>query len=141
MDLLSLTNLWQPLATALGAFSVFPEQPALLKELSTNEWFRWFLVYVLILQGGADWKWDLALVATIVTYLLVRVLDMAYNARECPPQPVCNGAEPPANGAEAPVNGAEPPVEAPPAEVAPVDVPAPAPAGVEGFRGGFRKWY
>lgn len=88
-QLLSPNNLLLPLATAIGAFSPFPAQPKLIQELGKNEWYKWLMVFILIWQGGGAQRLDLSLVATAVTYLIVKLLDGAFVAglQACPPPP------------------------------------------------------
>ena len=51
-------NSWKdwlhPIATVLGAWGGFPKPPRVFLELTKYELFRWFLVFVLAYQGGAD---------------------------------------------------------------------------------------
>lgn len=75
MDLLNLNNLILPLATGLIAFGGYPQPPQFFRDLASNEWFQWLLVFILIWQGGAGQKWDLALVATTVLFLVTKLLS------------------------------------------------------------------
>jgi len=83
-DLLNLQTLALPLATGLGAFGGFPAAPVLFQDLAQNEWFQWLMVYVLIWQGGGGQRWDLALAGTVVVFVIYKLLESAYFARECP---------------------------------------------------------
>lgn len=64
------------LATMVGAFSVFPEVPDVLKNFTKNEAVKWILVFVLVWQGGGRKNIRLAVVLTIATYILFKVLKM-----------------------------------------------------------------
>lgn len=82
MEYLNWGTLQLPLATALGTMSIYPKKPLLFIELSKYVLFQWLLVFVYIWQGGARQNWQLALVATIVLYIVVQALDMWYVTRE-----------------------------------------------------------
>lgn len=78
MEYLNADALYMPMLTALGAVSLFPEPPQVFKDLAANELVRYLFVFVLIMQGGAGGNVQLAVVATVVLYVLVKVLDMVY---------------------------------------------------------------
>ena len=66
------------MATSIGGFSPFPSQPQIIQQLGQNEWYKWLMVYVLIWQGGGGQRMDLSLVATVITFLIVKLLDGAF---------------------------------------------------------------
>ena len=58
------------LATALGAFSVFPKAPSYLGDIQQSELFSWFCVFVLIWQGGGGLHLTFSLIVTLILYLI-----------------------------------------------------------------------
>lgn len=81
---LTFTNALMIMATAAGAASVFPKMPALISDLfdddtSPNaEAFQYMALYILILQGGGDFKHDLAIMGTVGYFLAVKGLNLAF---------------------------------------------------------------
>jgi hypothetical protein len=73
---LNLAGMILPLATALGGFSTFPEMPPMLKQLGQNELFRYFCLFVLIWQGGGGQNVQTSLIATLVSFVIVKMLSM-----------------------------------------------------------------
>lgn len=78
MEYLNSASLYMPFLTALGSISLFPNPPAIFKDLAKNELVKWLFVLILIVQGGGDGNWRLGMVMTAVLYVLVKVLDMIY---------------------------------------------------------------
>ena len=75
MNNLNLNQWVLPLATAVGAFGGFPEAPAFVKQLQQYELFKYFLLFVLIWQGGAGQNVQTALILTVVLAVLLKVLN------------------------------------------------------------------
>ena len=65
-----------PIATVMGAWGGFPKPPKMFLELTKFELFRWFLVFTLAYQGGADEEVKQALIITIIFYLITKLLDL-----------------------------------------------------------------
>lgn len=65
-----------PVATVLGAWGGFPRPPKIFLELTKYELFRWFLIFVLAYQGGADEDLKQALIITTIFYLITKLLDL-----------------------------------------------------------------
>ena len=65
-----------PVATVMGAWGGFPKPPKLFLELTRFEIFRWFLVFILAYQGGAEEDIKGALLITVVFYLTTKLLDL-----------------------------------------------------------------
>lgn len=68
------------IATSVGMFGGFPEPPKLfLNIVDKYPLTKWFLVYVLIFQGmaGGDKYW--ALIGTVATYVLYKVMEYLEN--------------------------------------------------------------
>lgn len=65
-----------PIATVVGAWGGFPKPPEIFLELTKYELFRWFLVFVLAYQGGADEDLRQALIITVVFYLTTKLLNL-----------------------------------------------------------------
>jgi hypothetical protein len=61
-------------ATLVGAFGGFPEPPMFFKQLTQNELFRWFLVFVLVYQGGSGQNIKLAAMLTVAAFAVVKML-------------------------------------------------------------------
>jgi len=78
MEFLNADTLYMPMLTALGAVSLFPDPPQVFKDLAQNDLVRWFFVFILIMQGGSGGNPQLAAVATVVLYAVVKGLDMVY---------------------------------------------------------------
>ena len=57
-------------ATALGAFDGFPSPPKKILKITTHPIVQWFLVYVLIWQGGAKQDSKLSIMITLFFYTL-----------------------------------------------------------------------
>lgn len=66
-----------PLATALGAWSVFPKPPAIVADLQTYTLFSWFCVFVLLWQGGGGQHLALSAIVTLVLFVLHTLLSSA----------------------------------------------------------------
>ena len=65
-----------PIATVMGAWGGFPKPPKVFLELTRFELFRWFLVFVLAYQGGAEEDIRQALAITVIFYLVTKLLDL-----------------------------------------------------------------
>ena len=55
-------------ATAVGAYGGLPAAPAAFTELTKNEMVQWFLVFVLIYQGGGAQDHKLTLLMTAAMF-------------------------------------------------------------------------
>ena len=82
MEYLNYDSLFLPMMTAIGAFGGMPNAPKIFQDLAKNEWFQWLMVFVLIYQGGGSASPELSAVATIVVYVVVKLLDMMYEQKE-----------------------------------------------------------
>ena len=71
-------DLLLPMSTSIGYMGGFPAAPQVFLDLAKNEWFQWAMVFNLIYQGGSGQRVDLALVTTVITYILVKLLDGAF---------------------------------------------------------------
>lgn len=60
----------------IGAFSAFPEPNPLIKSLQQNELVQWLMVFILIMQGGASGNVQLALVTTLIGFVVNKLLSM-----------------------------------------------------------------
>ena len=73
-------DVWQkivhPVATVLGAWGGFPEPPSFFKRLTKNELFQYFLVFVLVYQGGEKMEIATSLMVTVGLYLLTKILNL-----------------------------------------------------------------
>jgi hypothetical protein len=65
-----------PIATVMGAWGGFPKPPKVFLELTRFELFRWFLVFILAYQGGAEEDIRQALIITVIFYLITKLLDL-----------------------------------------------------------------
>lgn len=65
-----------PLATVVGAWGGFPEPPAFFQRLSKNELFQYFLVFLLVYQGGGSEDIATSLMVTIGLYLMTKILNL-----------------------------------------------------------------
>ncbi len=68
-----------PLATAviiLGCFGAFPQPPRAIMKLTRYELFKWFLVFVLIYQGGGGMDLNKSLAATVILYVIVKMFEL-----------------------------------------------------------------
>ncbi len=59
-----------PLATAIGAFGGFPDPPKIFEDLIKFEIIKWFLVFVLIYQGGGGADIEFSFFVTIIVYVI-----------------------------------------------------------------------
>ncbi len=77
---LTLKNYIHPIATVLLAWAIaangFPQPPQIFKNLAQNELFQYFLVFVLVYQGGARQDIGMALMVTVGLFLLAKILDL-----------------------------------------------------------------
>lgn len=55
-----------PFLTLLGSWGGFPEAPKSFQKLADNNFFKYFFLWVLVMQGGASADPDLSLVAVII---------------------------------------------------------------------------
>jgi hypothetical protein len=65
-----------PIATVMGAWGGFPKPPKVFLELTRFELFRWFLVFILAYQGGAEEDIRQALIITVMFYLVTKLLNL-----------------------------------------------------------------
>ena len=78
------TKLWllliPALATALGAFGGFPEPPKLLKQIMSFPSVKWFLLFILIWQGGggSGLNYNDLLISFITVLLIYIIYNMPY---------------------------------------------------------------
>jgi hypothetical protein len=71
LNILSHKNFWLNVCTAVGAFGGMPDPPKFFKFLYEKiPGFKWFLVFVLIYQGGGEQDLGVALQITIVFIVL-----------------------------------------------------------------------
>ena len=66
------------IATLLGAFGGFPDAPEIFKKFTKNELVQWLLVFVLLYQGGSGQDPKLALIVTIIAYLIHKYISSKY---------------------------------------------------------------
>ena len=68
------------LATALGAFGGFPEPPKLFKQIIKFKTVKWFLLFILIWQGGGGSSLDYndLLVSFFSTLIIYIIYNMPY---------------------------------------------------------------
>ncbi len=60
--------------TAIGAFGLMPDPPKALKQFAENfKPFSWFLVAVLVYQGGGEQEIQLAIEVTIIVFIIYRI--------------------------------------------------------------------
>ena len=96
-----------PLATVIGAWGGFPEPPAIFKRLAKHELFQYFLVFVLVYQGGGSEDIAQSLMITIGLYLITKILNLRalvgdLEQRGKPVIVVATDPTPPAPGVPAP---------------------------------------
>lgn len=80
IDRLKSSKFWlvmlTSIATALGSFGGFPEPPAIFVSIAKSPVVQWFLMFILILQGGSGFDFIYALLATGMVFLLYKVVSM-----------------------------------------------------------------
>lgn len=67
------------IATTVGAFGGFPEPPRSFMALTKYQLVQWFLVFVLVFQGGAEGHAMQALGATVLSFVLYKVVRYLEN--------------------------------------------------------------
>lgn len=76
----TLSGYIHPIATVLLAWAIasggFPQAPAFFQRLCTNELFQYFLVFVLVYQGGGRQDVGVALMVTVGLFLVTRILGL-----------------------------------------------------------------
>lgn len=72
----SMEPLILPIVTAIGAFGGFPEPPNMFKRIIQNKIVQYFLLFLLIWQGGGGQNWKLSAKVTIVIFILITVINM-----------------------------------------------------------------
>ena len=75
-----------PIATALIAWGGFPRPPRMFSELARNEIFQYFLVFVLVWQGGGQKNIPMAATVTLIFFVATRLLDGNFG--------LCNNPQP-----------------------------------------------
>lgn len=65
----SLSDVMLALATMIGAFGGFPAAPQALTSFAQSPAAKWFLVWVLVYQGGGKQDITITTAATVVGYL------------------------------------------------------------------------
>lgn len=61
-------------ATMMGAFGGFPAPPKIFVKLTSYQIVQWFLLFVLLFQGGAGGDVVLAAIFTGITFLVYKFL-------------------------------------------------------------------
>ena len=69
----TLPQLGLGLATAVGSLGGFPEQPLWWKELSTNQIFQFFTLWILVFQGGGQQEYFWTTFITLLLYIFITV--------------------------------------------------------------------
>lgn len=64
-------------ATAIGAFGGFPESPKIFKWLASWKIFQWFLVFVLLYQGGSGEDALFSLLVTGIVAIIYYAIKFA----------------------------------------------------------------
>ena len=83
MQYLNTDSLLGPLLVAIIAISVFPSPPQIFKDFASNEFVRWlFVVNLVYAVGPAAGNLVLALIVTVILFILCKVLDMVYVKKE-----------------------------------------------------------
>lgn len=60
--------------TAIGAFGLMPDPPKSLKKLAESfKPFSWFLVIILVYQGGGEQDFQLAIEITLIVFIIYRI--------------------------------------------------------------------
>jgi hypothetical protein len=76
----SFSNYIHPVATVLLAWAIssggFPQAPQFFQQLCQNELFQYFLVFVLVYQGGGRQDVGTALMVTVGLYLITKILSL-----------------------------------------------------------------
>lgn len=67
-------------ATMIGAFGGFPQPPRSFQWLASWQVFQWFVVFVLLYQGGTGEDAILAALITLLTYTFYQVVIFIENA-------------------------------------------------------------
>jgi hypothetical protein len=81
----SVKHLTTSFATGMGAFGGFPTPPKIFQDWLRNPYFQWFLVFVLIWQGGgggADFTYHnivISIGTTFILYIAKQFLDSNYD--------------------------------------------------------------
>ena len=63
-------------ATGVGAFSIMPQPPQVLRELGKNKIVQWAMLFVMLWQGGAAQDVKLAAFVTAAMFAIYQVLPM-----------------------------------------------------------------
>lgn len=78
----TLEPLILPLVTAVGAFGGFPEPPNTFKKIIRNKVVQYFLLFLLIWQGGGGQDWKLSAKVTVIIFLMFSVIKMFSSKKE-----------------------------------------------------------
>jgi len=70
------------MATAIGSFGGFPTPPPIFLKIAKNNVVQWFLMFILILQGGSGFDFIYAGVATAFVFVLYKVVSMIPVSKE-----------------------------------------------------------
>lgn len=65
-----------PLATAMGFLGGFPPAPNMIKKLQQMKLVQYLLLFVLIYQGGSGQDVQLALLTTLIVFIVNEALHM-----------------------------------------------------------------
>ncbi len=80
IDRLKSSKFWlvmfTSVATALGSFGGFPTPPPIFLSITKNPVVQWFLMFILILQGGSGFDFIYAALATGMVFALYKVVSM-----------------------------------------------------------------
>ena len=72
---LDLANWLLPIATAVGAWGGFPAAPSFFTDLAKNELFQYFMLFVLIWQGGGGQDVGKSLMMTLFMFIFIKMFS------------------------------------------------------------------
>jgi hypothetical protein len=70
----SISNIILAFATMIGAFGGFPAPPKLFLNIASYGLIQWFLVFVLLYQGGGGQDIVLSAIITGITFLVYKFI-------------------------------------------------------------------
>ena len=75
-------NLLLATSTLIGAWGGFPDSPKIFKKITKNIFVQYFLVFILLYQGGTNQDITLSLIMTLVFFIVNKYIDIFFYYNE-----------------------------------------------------------
>lgn len=79
---INMQNLLLATSTLIGAWGGFPDSPKIFKKITENIFVQYFLVFILLYQGGTNQDITLSLIMTLVFFIVNKYIDIFFYDKE-----------------------------------------------------------